>query len=488
MSDEEESRRGRAATKTAYLRFSDDIARARGQQVRRKLLFVQLVTALAVDLPRPTPLARVSVDNSLPPQLQFVIALVWPHGMGLHHQAPPVAPNMTRNARYVLSCPLAKCSVSYKSHSAPPVFAYAGLDAQFVLPSESRRWRVSQSFASDPVLTELVGYVGGVILSRFLDREHLDARITALVRSPDKVQKLTELSKSGTLKNEFVVVQGTHHDGPLVEKLASEADEVFSLADCDDLGAMELILAGMKKRFEATGVKPILFHMSGTGALGDKAKGMFASTKVYSDLDIASIESLPATQNHRNVDLAVVAADAAGYVSTYIVLPGVFFGVPRGRLADLGVQNMQNFAWVIMYRASIGARGAAGIMGEGKNLMSFVEVNESESVDMIDLLYDAIQAGTAPHGREGYYFIVTDIIALEQLTEIVETRAGPRRPWTQAELDLYMPGATSLQDFFGDNGVAVSSRGKEMGWKPVLGKEELLQSIRDEVAQWKEGN
>nr|GAT54257.1 predicted protein [Mycena chlorophos] len=329
------------------------------------------------------------------------------------------------------------------------------------------------------------GYVGGVILSRFLDR-HLDARITALVRSLDKVQKLAELSKSGTLKNEFVVVQGTHHDGPLVEKLASEADEVFSLADCDDLGAMELILAGMKKRFEATGVKPILFHMSGTGALGDKAKGMFASTQVYNDLDIASIESLSATQNHRNVDLAVVAADAAGYVSTYIVLPGVFFGVPRGRLADLGVQNMQNFAWVIMYRASIGARGAAGIMGEGKNLMSFVEVNET--VDMIDLLYDAIQAGTAPHGREGYYFIVTDIIALERLTEIVETRAGPRRPWTQAELDLYMPGATSLQDFFGDNGVAVSGRGKQMGWKPVLGKEELLQSIRDEVAQWKEGN
>ncbi|KAJ7057356.1 hypothetical protein C8F01DRAFT_1307497 [Mycena amicta] len=332
------------------------------------------------------------------------------------------------------------------------------------------------------------GYIGGVILSRFLEDQAIDERITLLVRSADKAEKLTSLK---AVKKELVVVQGSHNDGPLVEKLVAEADVIVSTADCDDLQAMESILRGTKARFEATGVKPTLIHMSGTGCLGDNAKGAFASTKVYSDLDIPEIEALPATQHHRNVDLAVVAADKAGYVNTYIVIPGVVYGAARGILAENGIQNMINFAWVALFRLSF-ARGAAGIIGEGKNLVAHVEVNEV-SINFKARSRrpgaSAIQPHTSWHScswsREGYYFVDNGSVPFARLVEVVETRTGPRRPLTQEELDQYMPGALSLQAFFGDNGVTLSSRGRAMGWKPVNGTEHLLESLRDELAQYK---
>ncbi|KAF7291315.1 NmrA domain-containing protein [Mycena indigotica] len=324
------------------------------------------------------------------------------------------------------------------------------------------------------------GYVGGVVLSRFLERTDLDARITALVRSPDKVQKFQTLD-SRNVKNEFVVVKGSHDDAALVEKLVADADEVVSMADCDNLSAMESILRGMKARFEETGIKPVLIHMSGTGCLGDQAKGAFSSTKVYNDLDIPDIETLPPTQNHRNVDLAIVAADADGYAQTHIVVPGAFFGIPGGILADHGLQNTSNFAWQILFRASF-ARSAAAIVGAGENMIAIVDINET--ADLIVLLYDAIQAGQASHGREGYYFVTGDSIKFSRIVEVLEAHTGPRKPLTQEELDTYLPGAVSLQAFFGDNGMAISARGKGMGWRPVLGAEALLKYLADTIAMY----
>jgi hypothetical protein len=48
------------------------------------------------------------------------------------------------------------------------------------------------------------------------------------------------------------------------------------------------------------------------GVLGDDARGMFATNTIYSDLNIPQLESLPDSQPHRLVDLALVAADGEG--------------------------------------------------------------------------------------------------------------------------------------------------------------------------------
>jgi hypothetical protein len=43
--------------------------------------------------------------------------------------------------------------------------------------------------------------------------------------------------------------------------------------------------------------------------------GMFASENIYSDLDIAKIETLPLTQLHREIDLAIVEAGREGNIT-----------------------------------------------------------------------------------------------------------------------------------------------------------------------------
>jgi len=55
-----------------------------------------------------------------------------------------------------------------------------------------------------------------------------------------------------------------------------------------------------------------VLRQSGTGVLADKADGNYLTDKIYTDTDIPMIESLPKTQPHRDVELAVVAADEEG--------------------------------------------------------------------------------------------------------------------------------------------------------------------------------
>jgi hypothetical protein len=46
--------------------------------------------------------------------------------------------------------------------------------------------------------------------------------------------------------------------------------------------------------------------------LTDHADGKYAGTEIYSDLDVPKIETLPDTQPHRAIDLAIVAAAEEG--------------------------------------------------------------------------------------------------------------------------------------------------------------------------------
>jgi hypothetical protein len=55
-----------------------------------------------------------------------------------------------------------------------------------------------------------------------------------------------------------------------------------------------------------------LTYLNYLGVLIDDAHGMFSSDKIYSDLNIAQLETLPETQPHRLVDLALIKADKEG--------------------------------------------------------------------------------------------------------------------------------------------------------------------------------
>ena len=103
--------------------------------------------------------------------------------------------------------------------------------------------------------------------------------------------------------------------------------------------------------------------------------GMILTDTIYSDTDIAKIEALAPTAPHRNVDLAVVAADTAGYAKTYIILPPTVFGLAAGKLVDIGVQNPHSIQIPGFIKYTL-ARGKVGIVGEGKNVWGVVHHDE----------------------------------------------------------------------------------------------------------------
>lgn len=146
-----------------------------------------------------------------------------------------------------------------------------------------------------------------------------------MVRSQDKAEKFRALGLNA--------VVGSNEDEDLLTAECAKADVIFSTVcrssprldvqllnlgqtNCDDVKAINATLAGMKKRFELTGKQPSLIHTSGTGVLADETGGNRASETIYSDMNIPLIETLPATQPHRPVDLAIVAADEAGMCHT----------------------------------------------------------------------------------------------------------------------------------------------------------------------------
>ena len=110
------------------------------------------------------------------------------------------------------------------------------------------------------------------MLLRFL--KHPDAssfKITALVRSPEKAEKLKAFGVNP--------VVGSHSDALLVEELTSQADVVIATvrskplstvalkskspcrkADADDLVAAKATLKGLKIRYQKTGIAPIFIH------------------------------------------------------------------------------------------------------------------------------------------------------------------------------------------------------------------------------------
>ncbi|KAF8066913.1 hypothetical protein FPV67DRAFT_1215028 [Lyophyllum atratum] len=326
------------------------------------------------------------------------------------------------------------------------------------------------------LLTGATGYIGGSVLSRFLERPDIASlNITALVRSPEKAEKLKALGVNAVI--------GSHDDSALVEKLASEADVVISAADADHLEAARATLRGLQNRYKATGNVPILIHTSGTGVLADKAAGAYSYDTVYDDSDPDQIETLSPQQMHRDVDLEIVAADKQGYVKTYIILPSTIYGIATGKLVDHGIQNPHSIQIPALIDASLD-RGQGGMVGQGKNL--WPNVNIEEVADLYLVLYDSIKTNPATgHGREGFYFgengehNLYDVgkAVSEALVAIGKGKSAEPTTFTQEEINKYFGGSPYL----GSNSRCRASRSRAIGWKPVKTTADMMASIKAEV-------
>ncbi|KAJ3746688.1 hypothetical protein DFH05DRAFT_971586 [Lentinula detonsa] len=330
------------------------------------------------------------------------------------------------------------------------------------------------------LLTGATGYIGGTVLTRFLQRPDASSfDIRLLVRSDEKAKAIQDL------KLPVTVVIGSHTNAELMEQLASQVDVVIATADCDSVEAAQSTLKGLKKRHESTGKKPIFIHTSGTGVYADLVDGKHADSEVFDDTNPKQIESLPPTAPHRPVDLIIVAGDAEGYVNSYIILPSTVWGTPTGPLFDAKISNAHSIQIPYCARAAL-ARGQGGMLTEGKNVWPIVEINELG--DLYSSVYDAIQNKhpMAGHGREGFYNAGHEEYSMKQLaTSISEVLVQVKRgtnpepsSFTPEELEKYFGPYGS---FFGSNSRCLSVRSKAIGWSPKKGLKEMLASVQYEI-------
>ncbi|KAF9544261.1 NAD(P)-binding protein [Agrocybe pediades] len=323
------------------------------------------------------------------------------------------------------------------------------------------------------------GYIGGSVVSRLLKHPGVSGfKITALIRSQDKADKLNTLGVD-------TIIGSYTDDLELLTEAASNSDVVFTIVNGDQLPPMQAILQGLKQKFEKTGKTPILIHTSGSAIITDDARGLHGEATVFSDLDVETLNALPPTAIHRKVDIPIIEADRAGYVRAYIAAPGTVFGTPTGPLADLGVQNKHS---VPIYFSVLFAldRKRAWFIGKGLNTWSAVDVEEN--AEFYIRLFDAAlkERESIGHGKEGYYFteaMTYNFLDLSGAVADILFELGISNEKTpsalnEEELNKYLG---PMWPLFGTNSVVTGDRSRALGWKPTLSKEAFIQHVKEEV-------
>ncbi|KAH7884924.1 hypothetical protein F5I97DRAFT_1937284 [Phlebopus sp. FC_14] len=317
--------------------------------------------------------------------------------------------------------------------------------------------------------TGATGYIGGSVLARLLDHHTFPfSEITALLRpsQPDRSAALHSLGVK--------TVQGTNSDLEVLERQASQSDAVFSCADSDDLPACEAILRGLKKRHETTGTVPVLIHTVSSIFIDDmKCNGNYSSEKIWDDMKLDELDTIPDTNLHRNVDVPILAADKEGYVKTYIVHPSAVCGLAKGKLAH--VQNTRSAQIPTLIKASLDRNPVrVGIVGKGENIWPNVHIDDLAELYMV--LYDAILSGKAGHGREGLYFAENGEIVLKSICQKIAQ--GAKTPCASGSTDA---DENHKLVMIGTNSRCKGNRARALGWKPRYTIEDMLNTVEEDV-------
>jgi nucleoside-diphosphate-sugar epimerase len=195
-----------------------------------------------------------------------------------------------------------------------------------------------------------------------------------------------------------------------------------------------------------------------------------------------------------------------GYVRTYIVSPGMIYGLASGPVLSAGLAKRQSFpvSWVIKAGA---ANGSVGTFADGSSVWPYVHIDDIAGLFIV--LLDALRTSPerAGHGWEGFYFGATaspragDIAryisdALAKVGQI-QPAQGPLKPWTKEEIDKLFGGVSvslsscdayrtgtnrhSQVTMLGTNCHAVATRARALGWKPKYTAEDIPDGILVEV-------
>lgn len=106
----------------------------------------------------------------------------------------------------------------------------------------------------------------------------------------------------------------------------------------------------------------------------------------------------------------------AGWMKTYIVMPGMIFGVASSPLVDAGIQYSRSRGLPMSISPSV-FRGQGGAIGKGLAVWDTVHVEDT--ADLFLLLWNAIvsHSDKAGHGWEGFYIVGNDVITFYDIAK-----------------------------------------------------------------------
>lgn len=280
-------------------------------------------------------------------------------------------------------------------------------------------------------LTGATGYIGGSVASALVKSGHL---VRGLVRSPDNAARLAECGISPVL--------GDLDNSDLLIAEARAADGVINTANADHGGAVQALIAGLE------GSNKPLVHTSGSSIVGDDARGMFRSDKIF-DEDTPLLVH-PMKQARRGIDLMVLEAVDRG-VRSSVICPSLIYGLGQG----LNRKSVQIPFLIDEARK----QGAVQVVGAGLNTWSNVHID-----DVVELYLLAVR--NAPAGA--FYFAESGEASFLELGNALTKRLGlaatERLPIETAAESW---GHARAYFTFGSNSRVRGTRARrELGWVP----------------------
>ncbi|KAG8926792.1 hypothetical protein FRC01_008363 [Tulasnella sp. 417] len=328
-------------------------------------------------------------------------------------------------------------------------------------------------------LLGVTGYIGGSVLVDHKKR-YPNAQFTALVRNPKDMVAVQAFGVK--------VVQGSHSNLDIIQKLASEHDVVINCGDSDDLPLTKAVLAGLEDRARAkpdASRKPILIHTSGTGLLQNERDGTFHSDRIYDDTNLDDIKGIRVDAQHRDVDLEYVdsplqgiqganeveirifSAGKTGLIDPYIIAPCSIYGKGRG--------PVNNTIRVALRRKELVQ------VGPGTNVWNYVHIDDL--ANLYGLLLDHALSGrdksTDPYERfywgSGDEHVWGDIT--KELARMLYARGVIR---TETLKNIKIEEEPTLNPT-ATNSRSVSNRGRALGW--IRSGAPLFETLPQEV-EW----
>jgi nucleoside-diphosphate-sugar epimerase len=273
-------------------------------------------------------------------------------------------------------------------------------------------------------------------------------------------------------------------DSPDLADIAAQYDVVLHTADADHVAGAESIVAGLERRVEASGRKPIFIHTSGTGVLIDTTEGpgSVKTENIFSDGELASYHALPATNIHKNVDDIVLESGRRRKIDAVIVCPPTIWGLGQGEFNRHSIQ-------VPLYTQFVLKTGEGIVLESGVNTWSIINVADL-SAAYLAILEAAVDGKLPSDPNERVFFVENEEYEQRDVAETVTRElygkgklSSPAvKSVTLEQTAKYGAGRRNPMLFTGLNSRSRGVKLRALGWEPKKGgKKEFLESIKDDV-------